>query len=463
MRKQFLLTMLLACGLGSASAQTVMDFESPFTGSKGTNGQPDYQVGGDDFQIVDNPSKAGINTSGKVGRFTRKVTGNWWAHAWFEFPNIDITATRNAPKYLHVKVYKPIVSSVCVQMKDKKDEPAFDTSEMINKKQTKQNEWQDVVFKLTASGSYCYLEVKPDFEDYEVGTRLDSDIQIYFDDIVINDDPTGVGETPEPVITFEGTLPENFEGENTLLDSRFYGENYGTFGNNEIEPQYISVVENPYIDDVNTTDNCAKFVRRVTGEWWAGAWMLPKDDIVIDTANKYFHVFVYKTMESPVYLKLEGNNIGTGDVLAMNSGDKTDEWVDYVFEIAEDKYGTYNKINFMPDFVQDMSPADRFIKDQIIYFDELVLNGDAAPRTVATTSINSANVETQKVWMDKSNNLHIADGATMLDLYTIDGRLVKRVNVSGQSVNLSDMGRGIYIVKVKGQDNKMSVSKIRVW
>ena len=138
MKKQFLLAMMLTCGLSFASAQTIMDFESAFTGGHGTNGQPDYQIGSTEFQIVDNPSKTGINTSGKVGRFTRKVTGNWWALSWFEFPSLQVEASRTTPKYLHVKIYKPIVSTVCVQVKDKKDEPTFDTGEMVNRKQTKE-------------------------------------------------------------------------------------------------------------------------------------------------------------------------------------------------------------------------------------------------------------------------------------------------------------------------------------
>lgn len=460
MKKKLLSVVMIACSLGFLHAQPVSDFESGFSGSKGVNGQPDYQPGSAEFEIVDNPSKAGINTSDKVGRFTRKVNGNWWAYAWFEFAPIEITASRTAPKYLHIKVYKPLVSTVCAQLKDKHDEPTANSGEIINKKQTKENEWQDLVFKITTSGVYSYLEFKPDFENYEVPSRLTSDIQIYFDDVVINDDPTGVGEEPEPVIVFEGNLPENFEGANTLLDTRFYGENYGTFGNNESEPQYLSTVENPYVDQVNVSAHCAKFIRRVTGEWWAGVWMQPKEPVVVDVTRNYFHVFVYKPMESAVTLKLEGA-VSTGDIQAINSGDRTDEWVDYVFEFGADKYGSYDKINFMPDFVPDLAPTDRFIKDQMIYFDDMVINGDPTPRVSNVSGLSATMVKPMN-WLDGNNQFHLGKaGSQIVKVYTVDGRLSASYVTSDAVVDFSGLQRGFYIVKTD-DNGESQITKVKI-
>ena len=56
--------------------------------------------------------------------FERKVTGNWWAYAWFEFDTISIEST---PKLLHIMVNKPIVSTVCAQIKDRHATPSSNT------------------------------------------------------------------------------------------------------------------------------------------------------------------------------------------------------------------------------------------------------------------------------------------------------------------------------------------------
>lgn len=163
------------------------NFESGFKGRWGTNGNGSGLAEDHDaFKIVENPYKSEKNNSDKVGVFERKVTGNWWAYAWFEFDTITIEST---PKYLHVMVNKPIVSTVCAQMKDRHASPSANTGEIKSDAQILTNEWQDLVFKINNTGDFCYFEFKPDFVNAIPSSRLMQNINIYFDDIVINNIP----------------------------------------------------------------------------------------------------------------------------------------------------------------------------------------------------------------------------------------------------------------------------------
>ena len=167
--------------------QKITDFETGFVGKWGTNGNgneltEDHEA----FAIVDNPFKNEKNNSDKVAVLNRKINGNWWAYAWFNFDTISI---ETSPKYLHVMVNKPIVSTICAQMKDRHASPSANTGEIKSEAQTLVNDWQDIVFKINNTGDYCYFEFKPDFINAVPSTRLTGDINIYFDDLIINDSP----------------------------------------------------------------------------------------------------------------------------------------------------------------------------------------------------------------------------------------------------------------------------------
>ncbi len=179
----------------------ILDFEEGFYGRYGTNGNGSgYGENHPAFQVVDNPGPSGLNPSPKVGRFQRKQQGNWWAYAWFEFEPLEIT---QVPVYVHVLVNKPLLSPVTIQIKDRHAQPASNSGEIINHNQAYINEWQDMVFKINNPGTYSYFEFKPDFLNQNPASRLTGDIMIYFDGIIVSDDPS-----PRTVTTRTGPGPE---------------------------------------------------------------------------------------------------------------------------------------------------------------------------------------------------------------------------------------------------------------
>lgn len=471
MKKLFLLFVAVFSLIVNAEDVVIQNFESGFSGKWGTNGN----VGNvadenhENFAIVDNPSKSGINTSDKVGKFHRLQSGNWWALSWFEFNTIEITASLSQPKYLHISVYKPIASMVCVQLKDKIYEPTSNTGELKNDKQTKTNEWQDLVYKITSSGTFGLMEVKPDFVNSPpLSERLTGDIDIYFDNIVINNDPTPLGEEPEPLPEFKGKLPEGFEGENTLIDPVFYAERFASFGQPGAATD-LTVVDNPAKVGTNTTNKVAKFVRKVNGNWWAGVFMIPLNPMVINENYKFFHIMVYRESDpAPLSLKLESSTGNTGDIVLEGNVAGTYDWIDYVFEVPAEKFGTYDKIAFMPDFIESPAPSERYFEDALIYFDALEINNDPNPRTSAEISgLFTPAARQLTSWHDGNGNIqirlpHNAQNC-VIELVSATGQLVKRIVSIQQDNNVTipaNDTHGLVLVKLTTASGEVYTSKL---
>lgn len=192
----------------------ISNFENGFYGTNGTNGNNEGGLitNSPNFTIVDNPDPTAVNSTSKVGKFIRKKDGNWWAYAWFEFPQTEI---QYVPMYLHIMVRKPVNSLFCLQVKDRHANPVSNTGELVTNAQNVVNEWQDLVFEIPRTGNYSYIEIKPDFVNAAPSSRLTEDIEIYFDEIIINGSPTPrtfseqkLGEYPIPIAD-ASLLPEN--------------------------------------------------------------------------------------------------------------------------------------------------------------------------------------------------------------------------------------------------------------
>jgi hypothetical protein len=135
---------------------------------------------------IQNPDASGINTSGRVIEFFRDMNGVPWGGFWSTLPMpVDVTTN----KYVHVKVWKPRVSPI----KFKLEKPGENHEIFSMNEQTLTNQWQDIVFDFSEyTGEWPTIAFMPDFED---PLTLTEDITIYFDDILVSDDPTPIGFT----------------------------------------------------------------------------------------------------------------------------------------------------------------------------------------------------------------------------------------------------------------------------
>ncbi|MCF8371377.1 MAG: T9SS type A sorting domain-containing protein [Bacteroidales bacterium] len=192
-------------------SNVIADFED------GTNGPFTFHVMGcgawdDDtqhpvnetFMVVDNPDISGINTSAKVMKFVRRGTvnggmpwGGFWANV---LPNVDVTTN----KYVHVKVWKTRISPLKFKLEGGPS-GTLETASMNT--QSGINMWEDIVFDFTTmDGAYPVVAFMPDFED---PLTLADDIDIYFDDMMVSDDPTPISLGVNEVFSTNFTLYPN--------------------------------------------------------------------------------------------------------------------------------------------------------------------------------------------------------------------------------------------------------------
>ena len=172
--------------IGSDPVQVMEDFETiPLN----------YMLSGDEddsyMELMANPDPTGANLSNTVIHFFRDKDGWPWNGFWSALPTpIDVTEN----KYIHVKVWKPRISV----LKFKIEGGAAGTIEIESMNpQTVTEEWEDIVFDFSEkTGEYPIIAFLPDFED---PVTLTEDIDIYFDDIILNNDPTPIGPPAQTI------------------------------------------------------------------------------------------------------------------------------------------------------------------------------------------------------------------------------------------------------------------------
>lgn len=138
-----------------------------------------------DMVIVDNPNPTGINTSSKVIKFTRRTSGAdaaSWAGFYSHVVDPDPDFTVN--KYIHVKVLKNKATGVRFKIEGG---AAGTVEKLSTNNYTNVGQWQDMVINFSEkTGTYATVGLQPDFESPLVA---EGDRVIYFDDIILNNDP----------------------------------------------------------------------------------------------------------------------------------------------------------------------------------------------------------------------------------------------------------------------------------
>jgi hypothetical protein len=162
--------------VGSAPVQVLEDFETIPLNVMMNNDQ-DLST----MTVVANPDISGVNISANVIQFLRDKDGVPWGGFWSPLPTpVDVTDN----KYVHVKVWKPRISPIFFKIEG--GGAGTIELESINP-QTTTEAWEDIVFDFSEkTGTYPTIVFMP---DYENPLTLTEDITIYFDDIILNNDP----------------------------------------------------------------------------------------------------------------------------------------------------------------------------------------------------------------------------------------------------------------------------------
>lgn len=139
--------------------------------------------------VVANPDKTGSNTSNKVLEIIRGATqGNFWAGSILR----NVNKPKNY-KYLHVRMHRNNMHKPILKISDAG--PEFLARPMPNITIV-ENQWQDVVFDISATEhNVDFVFIMPD----ETSGAVGSEVKVYIDDVILNNDPTPRGGTTPPV------------------------------------------------------------------------------------------------------------------------------------------------------------------------------------------------------------------------------------------------------------------------
>lgn len=227
------------------------------------------------FTLVQNPDKSGVNLSDYVIKFDRDKDGVPWGGFYSGTP-VDFTTN----KYMHVKVWKPRTSPIKFKIEGGEG-GNFEWPSTVE--QTEVNVWVDYVFDFTANtGVFPTIVFMPDFED---PLTLTEDIVIYFDDIILNNDPNPM--TP-PQLTLNVDMTE--AGDMTDIPvylSGALGGIYGTWnepGTNENNLMLDEDGDGIYSITIFLPDGLYAF-KFFKGAGWDGGDPAPGGDRVLNYAG----------------------------------------------------------------------------------------------------------------------------------------------------------------------------------
>jgi hypothetical protein len=426
MKKNLLLTLILMAFVGFTKAQVIEDFEVI---------KMNLMLGGDADQssmtVVPNPDATGINTSNWVVKFVRDKDGVPWGGFWSSLPAVvDVTVN----KYVHVKVWKPRISPI----KFKLEGGAAGTLEAPSMNpQTTTGAWEDIVFDFTSkTGTYPVIAFMPDFED---PLTLTEDIVLYFDDIIVNNDPTPNSASAYVIEDYE-VIKMNYMGGDPLLDL-----------------SSLTLIPNPDATGINTSNWVVKFERDKDGVPWGGFWSSLPAPIDV-TVNKYVHAKVWKPRISPIKFKIEGGAAGTLESPSMNPQTSIDMWEDMVFDYTS-KTGTYPVIDFMPDFEDPLALTE----DIVLFFDDIILNNDPSPLTGINVVKSDSRISIYPVPFSTYLVLNTTVELKSVTITSAIGQQVmnlENLGTGAKTINTSSLATGFYFVTCYPKTGNAFVQKI---
>lgn len=408
--KQFtILFLAMFLTVGIASAQMIEDFEHI---------QLNLMLGGDNdnssMSVVPTPEGT-TNLSTHVVKYERSMNGVPWGGFWSALPTpLDLTEN----KYVHVRVMKSRISPLKFKVEGG---PSGNLEILSMNPQTIVDEWEDIVFDFSEkTGEWNVISLMPDFED---PLTLTEDIVIYFDYIMVNNDPTPGSDAAYVIEDFDHIQLNLMLGGDTDNSS-------------------MSVVANPAPDELNPSNYVVQYNRSMNGVPWGGFWSaLPTPADV--SVNKFVYVKVWKPRISPLKFKLEGGPSGNLEILSMDPQTQTGEWEEIVFDFSE-KTGEWNVISFMPDFEDPLTLTE----DIVLYFDDirLMLNPLSSTPEIAT----SENLQIYPNPAIDFVNIKHEKAIRSVEIFDLAGKMVFSENYSDTEVkiDLNAIKKGMYLMQI---------------
>lgn len=367
-----LLFALLCMGLQNASAQTILDFESPATST--TFQYFGSTIDGQLTQTLANPNASGINTSATVLEFKKPAGAQTWAGG-FSNPNPSSPVNVISSTTISIKVHFDHIGNVTLKLENSSDGGANWVQTVAN---TKVNEWETLTFNVSLpsieapnmpAAGHIYNTVTL-FTDFGVSPSTD---QLYYlDDIVVEQSVTCT-----PILDFEAPA--------TTTTFQYFGST--------IDGQLSTTLANPNPSGLNTSATVLEFKKPANSQTWAGAFANPNASTPVNLLNGgQIKVKFHTNHVGNLALKLEEGQNGAPNWVVQVENNVINEWVELTFDPALPSIegpnlpatgNVYNKIVLFADFGQ------AFPADQVYYIDDIeVCSSGGTPNADVTFKLD---------------------------------------------------------------------------
>ena len=222
-------------------------------------------------------------------------------------------------------------------------------------------------------------------------------------------------------------------------------------------PECYSVEANPSIGGLNTSANCMKLTHKGYTHWGSknnfGINIDLKKDILVDNTSdmRYFHFKYYTaTAGAKVGIMLSDgiNNINTAiyDVATLTS-----QWVDVVFDMNTPSFfiTDLTGIYLIPDY---QYATNNRTTDVVVYMDDIQITNSA----LAPTALHRVSKPLFSIYPNPATDIVTILGAadSKASIYNSVGQKVLQNDIteSKQSINVGNMSKGVYVLKVTHRD-----------
>jgi hypothetical protein len=402
MKKIYTILTILTITTGFSQALHTVDFEASGVGYDWTWTGAEGGV----IEHADNPSKTGINTSDKVMKLT-KGTGPNWALAYTASDGEFTVDANNA--VMKIMVYKPVASNVCFKIEG--DGTTYKELCVAN---TQVNTWEEITFDFTSEigKSFYKLVVIPDNAASGAGVH-------YFDNMQVPDGVVDYGtvtnlttdfsdsffSTGDGAIYTEANNIGTIEKINNAHYTHIHHSPQGGF--NFSAPRGLRLeLKGPRAIPVQAKFEGSGSVVEVIGQYTtAGSWQTIDLDFSSASNEKRDKLVIFF------------------DILAAASDPLTDD----TFQIKTFEFNALASLS-----VKDI---DQMIQDVRLY------------PNPASEIVNISSAET----IDR------------VSVYDLTGRVIKQSNPNKSSfrLNISDLNKGVYLIKLNAGDKESTTKLIK--
>lgn len=421
----------------------------------GTTDVPSY------VEVVDNPDKTGINTTGKTLHLTSLQGHSWWGDFFYMTLATPITITAEN-RYLHFYHYRQNLNfGFSVNINKNATWDGVDAgTKRFDLNLTSAGKWEDVVIDLKwFLDNNEPLSLITVLMDINWNGNAEPVTDYYFDEIVLNNNnmPRGINILTDPEMSlFYGNTASYAKWVKTIDIQNT--ENVSTIVPNPFTTQ-TAVLNSPQV---------LKFDKSANAAWWQGVrTVLPGVLPVGVTGNSYLHVMVnIPTLEAGkdyyvVQLNAKdftGKQIDSSDALKYWSTD-AGNWVDMVLDVTSLSYIQEFTVRF--DVRWDATDANINSPAGTFYMDAAAINGNIDPRTVVQTTTGVSNPTTSGLKIYPVLHNIVVDGnAASIEVYNLMGKSIVKLTANKLKTEIPVFQSGIYLVKAVSTNGIITSSKV---